>query len=111
MVVQEIGLLVTKYGVKNVKIVDELFVLDESHYMRIVDLLIAKGYDLNIWVYARVDTVKPENLLKMKMAGINWLALGIESANPDVRDGASKRMRVKDITNVVRSIQDAGIRL
>ena len=111
LVVQEIGLLVTKYGVKNVKIVDELFVLDESHYMRIVDLLIAKGYDLNIWVYARVDTVKPENLSRMKKAGINWLALGIESANPDVRDGVAKRMRVKDITNVVRSIQDAGIRV
>ena len=111
VVVQGIGLLVTKYGVKNVKIVDELFVLDESHYMRIMDLLIAKGYDLNIWVYARVDTVKPENLSRMKKAGINWLALGIESANPDVRDGVAKRMRVKDITNVVRSIQDAGIRV
>ena len=111
LVVEEIGLLAGKYGIKNIKIIDELFVLNEKHYMTIVDLLLKRGCDLNIWAYARVDTVKPDNLKKMKNAGINWLALGIESANPDVRDGAEKRMRVKDIKNVVHAIQSAGIRV
>ncbi len=111
LVVEEIGLLVNSYGIKNIKIVDELFVLSEKHYMTIVELLIERGYGLNIWAYARVDTVKLANLQKMKKAGINWLALGIESANPDVRDGASKKMRVNDIKKVVRTIQEAGIRV
>lgn len=111
LVVKEIGLLVEKYGIKNIKIVDELFVLNEKHYMTIVDMLIHRGYDLNIWAYARVDTVKPENLKRMKKAGINWLALGIESANPEVRDGASKRMKTKDIKNVVKTVQSAEIRV
>lgn len=111
LVVKEIGVLVNDYGVKNIKFVDELFVLNEKHYMTIVELLISKGYDLNIWAYARVDTVKTEHLKKMKKAGINWLALGIESANPEVRDGAQKRMRVKDIKNVVQTIQNTGIRV
>jgi anaerobic magnesium-protoporphyrin IX monomethyl ester cyclase len=111
LVVEEIGVLVRNYGIKNIKIVDELFVLNEKHYMTIVDLLLKKSYDLNFWVYARVDTVKPENLKRMKKAGINWLALGIESANSDVRDGAEKKMRVRDIKRVVEAIQDAGIRV
>jgi radical SAM superfamily enzyme YgiQ (UPF0313 family) len=111
LVLKEIGLLVDNYGIKNIKFVDELFVLNEKHYMTIVDMLIKKGYDLNIWAYSRIDTIKPENLRKMKKAGINWLALGIESANPDVRDGASKKMRVNDIEKVVRTIQDAEIRV
>jgi radical SAM superfamily enzyme YgiQ (UPF0313 family) len=110
-VVAEVDLLVQEYGIRNLKIVDELFVLHEPHYMAIVDLLIERGYNLNIWAYARVDTVKFENLRKMKLAGINWLALGIESANPTVRDNASKRMRAQDIKHVVHSIQDAGIRV
>jgi anaerobic magnesium-protoporphyrin IX monomethyl ester cyclase len=110
-VLEEIGLLVERYGIKNLKIVDELFILNENHYLPIIDGIIAGGYDLNIWAYARVDTVKREHLAKMKKAGINWLALGIESANPDVRDGASKRMRVSDIGEVVRTIQAAGIRV
>jgi anaerobic magnesium-protoporphyrin IX monomethyl ester cyclase len=111
LVIKEVELLVNKYEIRNLKIIDELFVLQEWHYMKIVDLLIQKGYDLNIWAYARVDTVEQENLHRMKKAGINWLALGIESANPNVRDGALKRMRVKDIKNVVQTIQNAGIRV
>jgi radical SAM superfamily enzyme YgiQ (UPF0313 family) len=111
LVVEEIGLLVRKYGVRNLKIVDELFVLNEQHYMTIADMIIEKGYDLNIWAYARIDTLKTENFERMKAAGINWLALGIESANPDVRDGAQKRMRVRDIKGVVRAIRDSGIRI
>ncbi|MBF0536619.1 MAG: cobalamin-dependent protein [Nitrospirae bacterium] len=111
LIIDELGALVERYGVKNVKIVDELFVFSEPHYMGIVELILQRGYDLNIWAYARVDTVKASNLQKMKEAGVNWLALGIESANPDVRDGASKKMRVKDIKAVVSAIQDAGIRV
>lgn len=110
-VVEEITLLAATYGVKNLKIVDELFVLKEEHYMAIVEGIIARKLDLNIWAYARVDTVKPEHLAKMKQAGINWLALGIESANPDVRDGADKRMQSRDIRGVVRLIQESGIRI
>jgi len=110
-VVEEIALLANDYGVKNLKIVDELFVLKEQHYMAIVDGIIERGLDLNIWAYARVDTIKTANLARMKQAGINWLALGIESANPDVRDGADKRMQARDIKEVVRSIQDQGIRI
>ena len=111
LVVKEIELLNKKYRVKNLKIIDEMFVLDERHYMKIADLLIKKNLDLNIWAYARVDTVKEHTLKKLKKAGFNWLALGIESANPNVRDGASKKMRVKDIKAIVTKIQDAGIRV
>lgn len=109
LVVEEIELLVNKYGIKNIKIVDELFILDKEHYMAIVDLLIKKNFGLNIWAYARVDTVNLKNLQKIKKAGINWLALGIESADQNVRDGALKKMKVKDIKGVVRAIQGAGI--
>jgi radical SAM superfamily enzyme YgiQ (UPF0313 family) len=111
LVVEEIGLLVKRYGIKNIKIVDELFVLNKKHYMGIVDLILQKGYDLNMWAYARVDTVKEEPLRKMKKAGINWLGVGIESASTVVRDGANKQMKVKNIIEVVRAIQAEGIRV
>jgi len=110
-VLDEMELLVKEYGVKNLKIVDELFVLKKSHYMTICKGIIDRGLDLNIWAYARVDTVDPDDLEIMKKAGVNWLALGIESANPKVRDGATKNMRVNEIKEVVRMIQDAGIRV
>ncbi len=109
IVVEEMGLLHGKYGIKNIKIVDELFILNEKHYMGIAEGIIRKGYDLNIWAYARVDTVDYNNLKVLKKAGINWLGLGIESASVAVRDGANKQMKRQDIADVVRRIRDAGI--
>ncbi len=114
-VVAEIVKLYQVYGVKTLKIADEMFILNEQHYSAICRGIVAEmdsgalPRDLNIWAYSRVDTVNPANLALLKMAGVRWLALGIESASAYVRDGATKRMRNSDITAVVRSIQAAGI--
>lgn len=109
-VITELDILATKYGVKNIKIADEMFVLQEDHVMRLCDLIIERGYDFNFWAYARVDTVKDRFLEKLKKAGFNWLCLGIESKSKHVRDGAQKgHYDEQDIVEVVRKIQDAGI--
>jgi radical SAM superfamily enzyme YgiQ (UPF0313 family) len=108
-VIAEIDLLVARYGVRNVKILDEMFVLNYAHVRSVCDALIERGHDLNIWAYARVDTVKPEILDRLKRAGVNWLALGIESGSQHVRDGALKKFGRTDITEIVRAIQAAGI--
>lgn len=109
-VIEDIGVLVERYGVKNIKFVDEMFVLNRSHVLGICDRIIERGYDVNIWAYARVDTVKDEFLDRMRRAGIRWLALGIESGSKHVRDGVEKgRFGVSEILSVVRKIQNAGI--
>ena len=108
-VIAEIDHLHGTYGVKTLKIVDEMFVLNERHVAEICDELISRGYDLNIWAYARVDTVKPHMLRKMRQAGIRWLALGIESGSAHVRDGADKSFGQSDIVDIVREIRRAGI--
>lgn len=110
-VVEEIELLYQEYGVKTFKIIDEMFVLKKSHYIKICELLAEKNYsqELNIWAYARVDTIKKETLSLMRRAGIKWLALGIESADETVRDGANKSLNQQDIKHIVKDIQDADI--
>lgn len=108
-VAEEIDLLHNKYGVKTIKIIDEMFVLNERHVLTLCDELIARNYGLNIWAYARVDTVKPHMLDKLRKAGIRWLALGIESGSEHVRDGAEKSFSQAEIIDVVREIQAADI--
>ena len=75
-VLNQIDELVNKYGVKNIKIPDEMFVLNKNHVVEICDGIIDRGYKLNIWAYARVDTVKDIYLEKLKKAGFklawNW---------------------------------------
>ena len=110
-VVDQIKHLYQMYGVKTFKIADEMFVLDPRHYLPICEGLaeLPFAHELNIWAYARVDTVRPETLSLMRRAGIRWLALGIESGSAHVRDGATKSLDENDIRNVVKSIQDSGI--
>src|SRR5262249_46397051 len=51
---------------------------------------IERDYDLNIWAYTRVDTVKEGMLEKLKAAGLNWLAFGIEAGGGGVPGGVGK---------------------
>ena len=110
-VVEQVKHLYQMYGVKTFKIADEMFVLDQRHYLPICEGLAALPFagELNIWAYARIDTVRPETLSLMRRAGIRWLALGIESGSAHVRDGAIKSLDSEDIRDIVLDIQNAGI--
>lgn len=110
-VVKEIAELYFLYGIHTFKIIDEMFILNERHYTAICDKLIELniGPYLNIWAYARIDTIKPKTLDKLRRAGFRWLALGIESGSKHVRDGADKDFKTADIATVVRTIREAGI--
>ncbi|WP_197478951.1 B12-binding domain-containing radical SAM protein [Marinomonas atlantica] len=110
-VVAEVRHLYETYGVKTFKIIDEMFVLKKRHYVAICEGLAALPFanELNIWAYARVDTVKDETLPLLRKAGIRWLALGIESGSEVVRDGAEKSFSQDDIRSIVKSIQNADI--
>ncbi len=108
-VIEEIDFLVKNYKIQNIKIIDELFVLKEDRVMRICDLIIQRGYKLNIWAYARVDTVNDAQMKKMKQAGINWVAFGIESASKNVREGVTKRFSQDTIKKAIEITHAAGI--
>ena len=97
-------------GITNIKIADELFVLNANHFMKLCELIIQRGYKFNIWCYSRVDTVKDQYLETLKKAGVNWLALGIESGNTRVRKDVTKgRFEDVDIRSVVAKIRAHGI--
>jgi radical SAM superfamily enzyme YgiQ (UPF0313 family) len=96
-------------GVRNIKIADEMFVLNRKHILGICDWIIDRGYDFNFWAYARVDTVKDGMLEKLKAAGFNWLAFGIEAANSRVQENIDKRFDEDEVYDTIRKTQEAGI--
>ncbi len=97
-------------GVKNIKIADELFVLNPNHFLKICNLIIERGYDFNIWAYSRIDTCKPEFLETLRKAGVVWLGLGIENPSniirKEVHKDAFKEVRILDI---IKEMQSSGI--
>lgn len=98
-IITEIYSLVSKYQVRNIKIWDELFAVNEGRVTSICSSL--EGLNLNIWAYARLDTTTEKMLKAMKRGGINWLAYGFESVtDPKFTE------RTEDVIKMTR---DAGI--
>jgi radical SAM superfamily enzyme YgiQ (UPF0313 family) len=108
-VIAQIDLLVNRHGVRNIKIADEMFVLNPRHVLGICDRIIERGYDLNIWAYTRVDTIKDGMLDKLKAAGFNWLAFGIEAGAARVRADVDKAFDHDEVFRVIGKVRDAGI--
>ncbi len=75
-IIKEFDKLV-EMGVKNIRISDEMFLLNKKFYLPLCELLKQRGYGkfLNMWAYSRVDTVNPKYLSIVKDAGIRTLAL------------------------------------
>ncbi len=108
-VLAQIDVLVQRYGVHNIKIADEMFVLNRRHVLGICEGLIRRKYDLNIWAYARVDTIKDGMLEPLREAGFTWLALGIEAGSERVRAGVDKQFDQQQVFEVVDQVRAAGI--
>ena len=102
-------MLVSSYGVRNIKIADEMFVLNRRHVLGICDGIIERGYDLNIWAYTRVDTIKDGMLDKLQAAGFNWLAVGIEAGADRVRADVDKGFDQEEVFEVIDQVRAAGI--
>lgn len=97
-------------GVKQLKIADEMWVLKPKHFETLCDLIIDKGHQFNIWAYSRIDTIKPQYLNKLKKAGVNWLALGIEAGNQNIRREITKgKFEDINIREIIKMIKDSGI--
>jgi len=108
-ILAELDLVVINHGVRKIKIMDEMFALSEGRVVTLCDKIIDRGYNLDMWAYARVDTVTPIMLTQMKKAGINWVGYGLECGSDSVRQGIGKRFTNETIDKAIKMTRDAGI--
>jgi radical SAM superfamily enzyme YgiQ (UPF0313 family) len=110
-VVRELELLVNRYDVKHVEIIDDTFTLHPKRVEEICDEIIVSGLGekLNMWCFARTDRVNRRMMTKMKRAGINWVFMGFESGDDMVLQGVNKKQNVKQIKKAADTVHDAGI--
>ncbi len=100
-------------GVRTIRIVDEMFLLNPKYYLPLCKELAERNKDdsLRIWSYSRIDTVKRHEILKLvRSAGIKWLALGIESGDKSVRLEVDKgKFEDVDVKKVIEKVHEADI--
>ena len=95
------------YGVKTLRLSDEMFFLNKKYYVPILQEIIKRGLKFNMWAYARIDTIREDQLELFKKAGINWLCPGIEAGNQVVRTniekGKFKETNIREVIKMVNS--------
>lgn len=111
-VVAEIASLYRDHGVRHLRIFDELFVSRPSRVRAFCDGLEAAALpDLNMWCYARVDTVTDELLQRLRGVGMRWISYGFESAEPTTLDQLHKGVHPSRAEAVITMTRAAGMNI
>lgn len=90
---------------------DDIFTLDRNRALKICDMIIERGLDIqfNFYVGLRVDTVEESLLKTLKAAGCRFISYGCESGNDRVLKVIKKGIRVKDVVTAVNITRKVGI--
>jgi len=98
-------------GFRSVNFEDDLFTLNHRHVHAICDEIMSRGLKFQWSIFARVDTVNPEILRKLKQAGCDWLSFGVESGNQQILDKVKKKITLEKVRESVNMAHDAGVKV
>jgi radical SAM superfamily enzyme YgiQ (UPF0313 family) len=108
-VVAEMEHLVREYGVREIRIDDDIFELNRARLLKICELLLEKKLDVTWSPQCRPDRMDLELLKMMKRAGCSRILYGCESASQEILDKMRKNGKVEDVANATRWTKEAGI--
>ncbi len=106
----EIGLLIEKYKIK--EIMDDSGSFPTGKWLGdFCTGMIERGYNtkINIHCNMRVNALKQEDYDLMAKAGFRFILYGFESANQNTLDWINKGTKVEDISNACRMAKKAGL--
>jgi anaerobic magnesium-protoporphyrin IX monomethyl ester cyclase len=110
-IVDEIELLVKRYGCKEIHFEDDNFTLIKKNAIAVCDEIMKRGLKFS-WKCpngVRIDSLDDELLSKMKESGCYLLALGIESGNQQILNRAKKNLNLSIVKEKVKLIKKHGI--
>lgn len=108
LVVDELA-AIAAMGFPQVNLADDLFTANADHCHAVCDEIIRRGLDVAWTSFARVDTVSPPVLRKMKAAGCRAVSFGFESGSPKILKTIRKKITVDQMTAAAGMCTDAGI--
>lgn len=109
-VIQEIELLVNKFGVKEIHFEDDNLTLRREHVVKICNLILEKKIKIS-WATPngiRADRVDEELLSLMKKAGCYFVVFGVESGNQNILENINKNETLEDIEKAVKMANKIG---
>lgn len=98
------------YGIRHIQFVDDLFLASRLRTHALCDLIIANKLNMSWSCTARVDTVKPDVLQRMKQAGCWEISFGLETGSNELLQKMDKAARVEVSEQAINWTAAAGIR-
>ncbi len=109
--VDEVELLVNKYGAKQIDILDDNFTLNIENAEKILDLIIEKkmGIAINLQNGVRADRLTRKLVKKMKQAGVVRAGIGIESGSPRMLKIMKKTLNLSKVIKAIEWFREEDI--
>ncbi len=92
-----------------INIADDLFTAKKEHCLAICNEIIKRNLNIKWSSFARVDTVSPSVLDKMKEAGCLNVSFGVETANTEILKTIRKGITIPKVVSAIEMCVDAGI--
>ena len=99
-----------QFGIQHIQFVDDLFLASRVRTLKLCDLIIENKLKISWGCTARVDTVKPDVLKRMKLAGCWEISFGLETGSNELLQKMEKAARVEISEQAINWTADAGIR-
>jgi anaerobic magnesium-protoporphyrin IX monomethyl ester cyclase len=100
---------VSKKGTGRLWFADPNFSFSERRVVEILEGILSRGLDVSMWIETRADMLTPGLIDLMKRAGVASIAMGLESASPNVYPALNKGIDPDTIGQAARSALAAGL--
>lgn len=109
-VIEEISLLREKYGITDIEVQDDTFNFDPERTREILEGIIARGLRLRLYICGVRGDLLNRGLVELfKEAGVRFVGLGIETADPGLQAAIGKNVDLAKMTDSIRLLNRAGI--
>jgi radical SAM superfamily enzyme YgiQ (UPF0313 family) len=108
-VVNEIELLLTKYGKKDVHFKDDVFTMKKQWVTEILNEMQRRNIRTQWECMGRVNNVDPEFLHFIKKMGCTQIEYGVESGDPELMEAIEKSISPEKALKALAASHEAGI--
>jgi radical SAM superfamily enzyme YgiQ (UPF0313 family) len=100
-----------EYGIKDLMMLDDNFILDKEKLFVICDTMIGESMDLSWYCMGHTKFMTADRLHKIKEAGCWFIEMGIESGSDRLLKSIKKNTTKAQVAEAVKRARDAGLKV
>lgn len=109
-VVDEMEILIHKYGAKEISFWDDNFTFKQDRVIEICKEIKKRGISIPWNCESRADELNPDMLKEMASAGCDFIAIGVETGSARMLQIIKKNVTKEQILSCFKMVRDAGIK-